>query len=97
MTSLETDNPGTAATVTGADTEADTQINSTTSSARQAPQRNDPSLLITLAAWLIRLVLRRRERKMQHGWDEALSVQLEPLTDAGVHLANYLSAERWQP
>ena len=96
MTSLEMENPGTARTVAGADTGTDTREPSTARSARQDPRPSLPSLLVALAAWLLRLAHRRREREIQNGWDAALSLQLDRLTDIRERLAEYLNAERGQ-
>ena len=94
MIALETENPDLAGTRTGADMEIDTREVTTTSSARQDPRPSLPSLLVALAAWLLRLAHRRREREIQNGWDAALSLQLDRLTDIRERLAEYLNAER---
>ena len=96
MTSLEMENPGPGANQeTGADTEARTQKSSTTRSAQQA--WHDGSRLLTiLATWIIRLAHRMREREIQHGWDAALSLQLDRPTVARECLADYLRVERGQ-
>ena len=98
MMSPEIENPGPGANQeTGADMEAHTREISTARSVEQGPRHHGPRRLILLAAWLVRREHRRREREIQNGWDAALSLQLDRLTDLRERLAEYLSSERRQP
>ncbi len=69
----------------------------TDKTALQATQHRGPSLLITLASWLVRIEHRRFERSIPAGWDAALSLTLDRLTDIRERLAEYLDSERRQP
>jgi hypothetical protein len=95
MTTLKIENPDLAGT--GAGTEAGTRSSSTARTALQTAQHRGPSLLITLASWLVRIEHRRLERKIPAGWDTALSLQLDRLTDIREWLAEYLRSERRRP
>jgi hypothetical protein len=97
MISLEMESPGMAGTKTGAGTMAGTPRSSTARTALQAAWRRGSSLLIILAAWLIRTEHRRLARNIPAGWDAALSLQLDRLTDIRERLAEYLDSERRQP
>ena len=92
MTLLEMENPGPGANQAGADIEEDGRESSTTRNARQGPR-----VLIILARWLVRLEQLNVERLVPAGWDAALSLQLDRLTDIRERLAEYLNAERGQP
>ena len=96
MIALETENPGLAGTRTGADMEIDTREVTTTSSTRQGPRHKRRRPLIVLATWLVRLEQRNVARQVPAGWDAALSLQLDRLTDIRERLAEYLTAERGQ-
>lgn len=65
MSSLEMRTPGVADTKTGADIVADTRRNSTARTALQSAQHRGPSLLITLASWLVRIEHRRLSEASQ--------------------------------
>jgi|CXWL01.1.fsa_nt_gi hypothetical protein len=54
------------------------------------------ALLIMLAAWLVRIEHRKVTRKIPAGWDSALSLQLDRLTDIRERLAEYLGSQRRQ-
>jgi hypothetical protein len=97
MTFLEMGSPSLASTKTGAGTEADTLRSSTARTALQAAWRRGSSLLVILAAWLIRFEHRRLERNIQAGWDGTLSLQLDRLTDIRERLTEYLGSERRRP
>jgi len=56
-----------------------------------------PHLLIVLAAWLVRLEHRMRQREISAGWDAALSLQLDRLSVIREQLAEYLGSERRRP
>ena len=94
MTSLKIENPDLAGTRIGAETEADTPRGSTAKAALQAARRRGSSLLVILAAWLLRFEHRRLERNIPAHWDAALSLQLDRLTDIRERLAEYLDSER---
>lgn len=97
MTSLEMSNPGLAGTKTGAGTEADTSKSSTARTALQTARRRGSSLLVILAAWLLRFEYRRLARNIPAGWDAALSLRLDQLTDIRERLAEYRDSEQGQP
>jgi hypothetical protein len=56
-----------------------------------------PSLLVVLAAWLVRVEHRGLERNIPADWDAAFSLQLDRLTDIRERLAEYLDSERRRP
>ena len=97
MMSLEMDIPGLAGTNTGTETEADTTTSSTARTVLQDAWRRGSRLLVMLAAWLLRFEYRRLARNIPAGWDTALSLQLDRLTDIHERLAEYLDAERRWP
>ena len=97
MTSLEMRNPGLADTKTGADTEVDACEISTARTALQAARQRGPRLLIVIAAWLVHLEHRMRQREIPAGWDAGLSLQLDRLTVIRERLAEYLGSERRRP
>jgi len=97
MISLEMEGPSLAGTKTGAETIAGTPRSSTARTALQAAWRRGSSLLVILAAWLLRFEHRRLARNIPAGWDAVLSLQLDRLTDIRERLAEYLDAERRQP
>ena len=97
MTSLEMRSSGLAGTKSGAGVEVDTRRSSTDRTTLQAVRHTGPRLLILLAAWLVRLEHRMRQRETPAGWDAVLSLQLDRLTDIQERLAEYLDAERRRP
>ena len=97
MTALDMSNPGLAGTKSGAGIEADTRRSSTGGIALQAARHTGPRLLIVFASWLVRIEHRMRQREIPFGWDAALSLQLDQLTDIQERLAEYLDSERRQP
>lgn len=97
MTSLEMRNPGLAGTKTGAGIEADTHRSSTGRTALQTARHRRPRLLIVLAAWLVNLEHRRRERNIPAGWDATLSLQLDQLLEIRERLAEYLDSAWRRP
>ena len=94
MMSLEMERPSLAGTKTGAETKADTPRSSTARTALQTAWHRGSNLLIILAAWLIRTEHRRLARNIPARWDEALSLQLDRLTDIRERLAEYLDSEQ---
>lgn len=94
MTTPEMESPVLAGTNTGAETEADTRSSSTARTALQTARRRGSSILVILAAWLVRFEHRRRERNIPAHWDAVLSLQLDRLTDIRERLAEYLDSER---
>jgi hypothetical protein len=52
---------------------------------------------LALAAWLVHVEHRRGARTIPAGWDAALSLQLDRLTDIQERLAEYLDSERRRP
>lgn len=97
MTSLEMESLGLAGTKFGAGIEADIRRSSTDRTTLQAVRHTGPHLLIVLAAWLVRLEHRMRQREIPADWDAALSLQLDRLTDIRERLAEYLGSERRWP
>lgn len=97
MMSLEMESPSLAGTKTGAETEADTPRSSTARTALQTARHRGSSLLVILAAWLVRIEHRRLERNIPTDWDADLSLQLDQLTDIRERLAEYLGSERRRP
>ena len=97
MTSLEVESPSLAGTKTGAGIEADTRKSCTDRTTLQAVWHTGPRLLIVLAAWLVRLEHRTRQKEIPVDWDAALSLQLDRLTDIRERLAEYLGSERRRP
>ena len=97
MTSLEMESPGLADTKSGAGIEADTRRSSTDGTTLQAVRHTGPRLLIVIAAWLVHLAHRMRQREILSGWDATLSLQLDRLTDIRERLAEYLGSERRRP
>ena len=49
---------------------------------------------VVFAAWLVRIEHRLLARKIPAGWDAALSLQLDRLTDIRERLAEYLGSQR---
>jgi hypothetical protein len=97
MIALKMENSSLASTRTEAGTDADTHLSSTASTALHAVQHTGPRLLIVLASWLVRIEHRMRRREPLAGWDTALSLQLDRLTDIQERLAEYRDAEQRQP
>lgn len=97
MTSLEMESPSLAGTKSGAGIEADTRRSSTGRTTLQAVRHIGPRHLIVLASWLVRIEHRMLERKIPAGWDAALSLQLDRLTDIRERLAEYLDPARRRP
>ena len=97
MMSLEMESPGLAGTKTGAGTEVDAPERSMAWNVLQAARHRGPSLLVVLTAWLLRFEHRRLERKIPAGWDAAVSLQLDRLTDIRERLAEYLDKGRRRP
>jgi hypothetical protein len=93
MTSLEMKNPGLADTKTGANIEVDADKNNMAKHPLQATRHMWPNLLVVLAAWLVRIEHRRMARNIPSGWDAALSLQFDRLTDIRERLAEYLGSE----
>ena len=103
MTTLEMSSPGLAGTKTGAGTEGITRENNTGRNVVQE-SRQQPSLLIKLAAWLVRLEKGKLERKIpvlrddpSVPWDPGLSLQLDHLLDMSERLADYRTSEWGRP
>ena len=88
MNSLEMKSPGLAGTKTGAGTEGITRENTTGRNVVQG-SRAQSSLLIKLAAWLVRLEKGKLERKISAIWNPRLSHQLDQLLEIGDRLADY--------
>ena len=96
MNSLEMKSPGLAGTKTGAGTEGITRENNTGRNVVQE-SRPQPSLLIKLAAWLVRLEKGKLERKIPAVWNPRLSLQLDQLLDMSERLADYRTSEWGRP
>lgn len=96
MTSLEMRSPGLAGTKFGAGVEIAPE-RSMPRTALQAARHRRPRLLIVLAACLVHVEHRRVARTIPAGWDVALSLQLDRLTDIQERLAEYLDTERRRP
>ena len=103
MNSLEMKSPGLAGTKTGAGTEGNTRESSTDRSALQET-RQAPSILIRLAAWLVRLEKGKLERKIpvlrddpSVPGDPGLSLQLDQLLEISERLADYRNSEWRRP
>ena len=60
-------------------------------------RHSGPRFLVVLAAWLVRIEHRLLARKIPAGWDAALSLRLDQLTDIRERLAEYLGAQRRRP
>ena len=97
MTFLEMSTPGLAGTKTGAGIEADTCESSTARTALRTTRHSGPRFLVVFAAWLVRIEHRLLARNIPAGWDAALSLQLDRLTDIRERLAEYLDSERGWP
>lgn len=54
------------------------------------------SVLIAVAAWLVRFEHRRLERNISADWDAAFSLQLDRLIDIRERLTEYLGPQRGQ-
>ena len=96
MKSLQMSSPGLAGTKTGAETEGHTRESNTGQHAVQG-SRQQPSLLIELAAWLVRLEKRKLERKIPAAWNPSVSLQLDQLLDISERLADYRTSEWGRP
>lgn len=96
MNSLETESPGLVGTKAGAETEGHTRESSTDRNAVQGC-RPRPSLLIRLAAWLVRLENGKLERTIPAVWNPRLSLQLDQLLDIRERLADYQTSEWGRP
>lgn len=97
MTTLEMRNPGLAGTKSGAGVDTDCCRSSTARTTLQASRHRGPRLLIVLASWLARIEHRMRHQEIRSGWDAALSLQLDRLTDIRERIAEYLGSERRRP
>ena len=94
MTTLEMDRPVVAGTNAGEGTEVDECERRMASTTPYASQRRGAGLLVLLTSWVLGVEHRWRERRISAGWDAALSLQLDRLTDILARLADYRDAER---
>ena len=94
MSFLEMESPDLAGTQSEAGREANIRRGSTDRMALQAARHRGPRLLIVFASWLVRMEHRMREREILSGWDAALSLKLDHLTDIRERLAQYNDSER---
>jgi hypothetical protein len=60
-------------------------------------RHSGPRFLVVFAAWLVRIEHRLLARKIPAGWDAALSLQLDRLTDIRERLNEYLGSQRRRP
>ncbi len=93
MIVLEMESPGLAGTKARADKDPKLGEDNPDENPLQTAKQSGPRLLVTLAAWLVRMELRRRERHILAGWDTPLSLQLDQLTDIRERLSEYLDAD----
>src|SRR5262245_51481153 len=97
MNSFEMESPGLVGTKTDTGTFENISRSRTARTVLQVALRRGSSLLVILAAWLVRIEYRLLERKIPADWDAALSFQLDRLTDIQERLAEYLGSERRRP